>query len=143
MTFLALHLRRGLMACAALSLSTLALAQPAGHLPPMRGEGAARYVCGGIGLDESTAFRAAMKDHPLALLFARTDGAYVAEARVRIEGADGRPVLALRAGGPVCLIDLPAGRYVVHAEVEGEAKQQSVSVGAGSRTADFRFGGKG
>lgn len=143
MITLALHLRRGLMACAVLSLSTVALAQPAGPLPPMRGEGAARYVCGGIGLDESTAFRSAMKDHPLALLFARADGAYVAEVRVRIEGADGRPVLAMRAGGPVCLIDLPAGRYVVHAQVEGEAKQQSVTVGTGSRTADFRFGGKG
>ncbi|MGJ7545313.1 carboxypeptidase regulatory-like domain-containing protein [Variovorax sp. LT1R16] len=143
MTSLVSNLRRGLMACAVLSSSTLALAQPTGSLPPLRGEGAVRYVCGGIGLDESTAFRAAMKDHPLALLFARTDGAYVAEVRVRIEGADGRPVLALRAGGPVCLIDLPAGRYVVHAEVEGEAKQQSVNVGTGSRTADFRFGTKG
>lgn len=143
MTSLSSSLRRGLAACALLSVAAAVLAQPAGALPPMRGEGAARYVCGGIGLDESTAFRAAMKDHPLALLFARADGAYVAEVRVRIEGADGRPVLALRAGGPVCLIDLPAGRYVVHAEAEGEVKQQPVNVGTGSRTADFRFGAKG
>lgn len=143
MTSLALHLRRGLTACVVLSVSTFALAQSTSTMPPMRGEGAARYVCGGIGLDESTAFRAAMKDHPLALLFARADGAYLAEVQVRIEGADGQAVLTLRAGGPVCLIDLPAGRYVVHARLDGEAKQQSVTVGTGSRTADFRFGAKG
>lgn len=141
MTSLALHLRRGLTACAVLCVfSTIALAQPAGALPPMRGEGAARYMCGGIGSDESTAFRAAMKDHPLALLFARTDGAYVAEVRVRIEADNGQPVLTLRADGPVCLIDLPAGRYVVHAQADGQARQQQVTVGSGSRTADFRFG---
>ena len=34
---------------------TIAAAQSA--VPAMRGEGAARYVCGGIGSDESTAFR--------------------------------------------------------------------------------------
>lgn len=143
MTFLVSHLHRGLMACAVLSVSTLALAQPSGPLPPMRGEGAVRHVCGGIGVDESTAFRAAMKDHPLALLFARTDGAYVAEVQVRIETDSGQPVLTLRAGGPVCLIDLPAGRYVVHARLDDESTQQPVTIGAGSRTVDFRFGKKG
>ena len=40
----------------------------------MRGEGVARHACGGIGSDESTAMRLAMKSHPLSLLFARADG---------------------------------------------------------------------
>ena len=61
-------------ACLALSgIASIAAAQSA--TPAMRGDGAARYVCGGIGSDESTAMRAAMKDHPLSLLFARADGA--------------------------------------------------------------------
>lgn len=109
-----------------------------GAMPRMRGEGTARYVCGGIGSDESTAMRAAMKDHPLSLLFARPDGAYLANVEVDIKGTAGS-ALRLRANGPVCLIDLPAGKYTVDASTEGMKKSQSVTVGGAPRTLDFRF----
>jgi hypothetical protein len=109
-------------------------------MPQWKGEGAVRYVCGGIGSDESNAMRAAMKEHPLALLFARSDGAYLADVQVDIKGAAGAPSLALRANGPVCLIDLPAGRYTVDvATAGGNAQSQSVTVGGGPKTASFRF----
>jgi hypothetical protein len=107
-------------------------------MPRMRGEGNARYVCGGIGSDESTAMRAAMKDHPLSLLFARPDGAYLANVDVDIKG-EGGSALRLRANGPVCLIDLPAGKYTVDASTEGSSKSQSVTLGGAPRTLDFRF----
>lgn len=125
-------------ACLALSgMATMAVAQSA--MPAMRGEGAARYVCGGIGSDESTAFRASMKDHPLALLFARADGAYEADVAVSIQDEKNGTALAFRANGPVCLIDLPAGKYVVNAEAGNASKKQSVTVGGGSKSVDFRF----
>ena len=108
-------------------------------LPPMKGEGAARYVCGGIGSDESTAMRAAMKDHPLALLFARRDGAYLADVAVTIRDARGAPALQLQADGPVCLIDLPRGRYTVQAASGGAVQKQTVSVGGAPESVDFRF----
>ena len=60
-------LRRVLLAC--LCAAGAMAAQAQGAMPSWQGAGAARYVCGGIGSDESTAMRAAMKDHPLALLF--------------------------------------------------------------------------
>lgn len=116
---------------------TIAAAQSA--VPAMRGEGAARYVCGGIGSDESTAFRASMKDHPLALLFARADGAYEADVAVSIQDDKNTTALAFRASGPVCLIDLPAGKYVVNADAGRTSKTQSVTVGGGSKSVDFRF----
>ncbi len=116
---------------------TIAAAQSA--MPAMRGEGAARYVCGGIGSDESTAFRASMKDHPLALLFARADGAYEADVAVSIQDDKNTTALAFRASGPVCLIDLPAGKYVVNADAGRTSKTQSVTVGGGSKSVDFRF----
>lgn len=108
-------------------------------MPPMRGDGAARYLCGGIGSDESAAFRAAMKEHPLALLFARPDGAYEADVQVSIQDEKGGAALAWNANGPVCLVDLPPGRYVVNAQAGGAGKQQSVTVGGGSKSLDFRF----
>ena len=108
-------------------------------LPAMKGQAPAQYVCGGIGSDESTAMRAAMKDHPLALLFARADGAYLSDVAVTIKNASGAAALEIRAGGPVCLVDLPAGRYTVEAMSGGASKSQGVTVGEGSKTVDFRF----
>ena len=131
-------LRVVLLACACAAGALAAHAQSA--MPQWKGEGAVRYVCGGIGSDESNAMRAAMKEHPLALLFARADGAYLADVDVDIKGADGAPSLALRASGPVCLVDIPAGRYTISAGMAGgEAKSQTVTVGGGSKTASFRF----
>jgi len=72
-------LSRSVLATACTLSAGIASAQFA--MPPMRGDGAARYLCGGIGSDESAAFRAAMKEHPLALLFARADGAYEATCK--------------------------------------------------------------
>lgn len=114
-------------------------AQAQAQVPPMKGEGATRWVCGGIGSDESTAMRAAMKSHPLSLLFARKDGAYLAEVAVTIQRDDGGAPLALRANGPVCLVDVPAGRYTVQATVDGATLKQAVDVSGTPKTADFRF----
>src|SRR5437899_2853414 len=105
----------------------------------MSEDGGAQYVCGGVGSDESVAMRAAMKDHPLSLLFARASGAYLADVAVTVKDAGGTTALAMRASGPVCLVDLPAGRYTVEAESEGVTKVQVVTLSGGSKTADFRF----
>jgi len=107
--------------------------------PAAQAPTAARHKCGGIGSDESAAMRAQMKDYPLALLFARAGGAYVANVDVAILGTQNAQSLNFRAAGPVCLIDLPAGTYNVQATSEGVSKQQSVIIGSGSRTVDFRF----
>ena len=124
-------------ACVALAAPLLALAQ----VPALQGQGAVRHVCGGIGSDESAAFRAAMKDHPLSLLFARASGDYLADVQVDVEDAQGTSVLSTKAAGPVCLVDLPKGKYMVHASAGGGGghKMQMVTVDGTPRTADFRF----
>ena len=76
---------------------------------------------------------------PLSLLFARKDNAYLADVSVEIRGADGAPSVSLRADGPVCLIDLPAGRYDVQATSGGATQKQAVTVDRTPKTADFRF----
>ncbi len=120
------------------SVAWTAQAQTAA-LPAMQSQGDARYVCGGIGSNESTAMRAAMKQYPLSLLFAQPGGDYLADVDVAIRQADGATVLAMRAAGPVCLVDLPAGKYRVEAASGGVRKSQAVSVGGAPATADFRF----
>ena len=131
-------LQRGLLAAACFAGALHAQAQNSA-MPAMKDDGAMRWVCGGIGSDESTAMRGAMKSHPLSLLFARKDGAYLADVDVRIQGTAGAPALTLRANGPVCLVDLPAGRYNVEAKTEGMTQKQEVTLGAAPKTVDFRF----
>ena len=131
------------VACACVAAPLASRAQTVdpgtGALPAMKVQGNARFACGGIGSDESNAMRAAMKDHPLSLLFARAGGEYLANVDVSIKSGSGDTALAMRAAGPVCLIDLPAGRYTVEASSEGVTKTHTVTVGRGSQTADFRF----
>lgn len=100
---------------------------------------ASRYRCGGVGSDDSMAMRAQMKEHPLSLLFARPGGAYLADIEVSIQGPANVPPLTFRADGPVCLVDLPAGNYTVVASSGGVTKKESITVGAGAKTVDFRF----
>ncbi len=132
------NLQRGVFAAVCLSGALHAQAQPSA-MPAMKGDGAMRWVCGGIGSDESTAMRGAMKSHPLSLLFARKDGAYLADVDVRIQATAGAPALTLRANGPVCLVDMPAGRYNIEATTEGITQKQEVTLGAAPKTVDFRF----
>ncbi|MES2531793.1 MAG: carboxypeptidase regulatory-like domain-containing protein [Pseudomonadota bacterium] len=114
-------------------------AQAQDAVPAMQSQGVGRFVCGGIGSDESGAMRAAMKQHPLSLLFARPDGGYLADVDVAVKDGSGAAVMTLRASGPVCLLDVPAGSYSVHATSNGVTKAQNATVGGAPKTLDFRF----
>ncbi|GGH59950.1 hypothetical protein GCM10010975_22140 [Comamonas phosphati] len=123
------------------ALPALAQAQTgavAGGVPPLHTQGALQYACGGIGLDESTAMRTAMKDYPLSLLFAAKDGEYLADITVEIKGA--KDSYRFQAGGPVCLLKLPAGAYSVQATSgNGQTQSLQTQVGKEAHSLDFRF----
>ena len=131
------HRAHALLALALLA-ALASPAQAAGGIPPLREEGALQYACGGIGLDESTAMRAAMKDYPLSLLFSGQGGEYLADVRVEIKG--GAQDMRFTASGPVCLLRLPEGEYQVQATTrQGAAQNQKVRVGREPHTLGFRF----
>lgn len=116
---------------------SLAGAGAMAQTPELQTAGSVQYRCGGIGVDESQAMRSAMKDYPLALLFAAPGGDYLADISVQLTGASES---SFTAGGPVCLLKLPEGRYTVKATTkDGRNKSQSVEVGKGSKSLDFRF----
>lgn len=122
--------------CAASVTASPAFA--ADEAPAMREQGALQYRCGGIGKDESTAMRSAMKDYPLSLLFAAKDGEYLADLTVTIEG--GKQTQTFTASGPVCLLKLPAGSYTVSATTkDGQNQKRQVRVGAKHQSLDLRF----
>ncbi|WP_218509910.1 carboxypeptidase regulatory-like domain-containing protein [Variovorax sp. dw_308] len=123
-------LRRGVAACAIATAVTGVWAQPDGPT----------HICGGIGSDESAAMRSQMKDHPLSLMFARPDGAFLADVDVTIQDATtAAPAYVFRARGPLCLVDLPTGAYTVQATSGGVTKNMPVTIASAPKTVDFRF----
>lgn len=113
------------------------------QLPPSQHYNQIEYVSGGIGIDESTAFKQAMPQYPLALTFASSiaePGAYVADVQVVIRNEKGDTVLQAQSNGPYFLARLPAGEYKIAATYKGKTITHSAKVDAkGSTRAMFEW----
>ena len=134
------RLLRGTLVLVAAAATSLALAQ----VPPLQQQGVGKVACGGIGLDQSQPMRAAMSKYPLSILMSRPSGEYLANVNVTITHAKGgSEAMQFEADGPICLIELPKGRYVVTAtSPNGTVRKNTVSVGSGHRGLDLRFPGQ-
>lgn len=113
------------------------------ELPASNYYSGTEYVSGGIGLDESTAFKAAMPQFPLALTFAEQregKGAYVSDVQVVIRDQHDNTVLNADSDGPYFLVKLPPGKYQVFATYNAKTLSQKVDIGAtGSTRATFEW----
>lgn len=88
------------------------------------------YVVGGVGASGRAEIEAVQDQYSLKLVFAYTNGDFLADVEVVITDAAGNRLLATDADGPWLLAKLPAGSYQVAATVDGETKTQQVSVPA-------------
>ena len=86
------------------------------------------YVSGGFGLSERTELRGIGKTDNLELSFALQNKEYLGGANVLIKDAKGNNVLEAVSGGPLFLVDLPAGSYTVEATAMGKTLKQAVHV---------------
>jgi hypothetical protein len=101
-------------------------------LPPVQMHGSTEYVTGGFGLEESTAFKEAMGQFPLALTFAsRDDGtaAYAADVQVVIRNKDDATVLNVTAEGPYLLARLAPGPYQLFATYNNQTQSRKITIG--------------
>jgi len=118
------------IAAGALALGLAGTAVAADDLPTLQTSGGVSFLSGGIGLDESSAIKAAEKDFALSLLFVQTRrGEYLSDVKVGIKDKAGKTVLETVADGPMLLARLPAGDYKVSAEHEGKTLAKTVKVG--------------
>ncbi|MGB6008268.1 carboxypeptidase regulatory-like domain-containing protein [Castellaniella sp.] len=112
-------------------------------LPALQHQGSVAYVSGGIGIDESTSFKEAMAKFPLSMTFdqmAQGKGDYVADVKVAIADAHGKPVLDTTAQGPYLLARLPDGRYQVKATYQQQTETRDVTIaGKGSKHLVFSW----
>lgn len=86
------------------------------------------YRAGGVGQAEAEALRAARSDYSLGLTFATREGAFLADVGVQVKRADGEVVLSKSGQGPMVLVDLPPGRYIVEATSQGRTQNHAVEL---------------
>jgi len=97
------------------------------HLQQQQQNGIA-YLSGGIGIDESCAIQQT-HGYNLRLTFSvGTDNKYDSGAKVSIRTAQGKELLSLDDVGPVLLVQLPAGKYVVVAQLNGHEWRNNFDV---------------
>jgi hypothetical protein len=114
---------------AAILISSAALAQTTPAPVQPKTENGIRYLCGGIGLDESDYMKSEARKHGLLMTFAARDGSYLANVHVDIADSRGKSVLAVDCDAPMLLLDLPrAGSYKIKAETAGTTLTRNASV---------------
>ncbi|PKO91888.1 MAG: hypothetical protein CVU15_09865 [Betaproteobacteria bacterium HGW-Betaproteobacteria-1] len=89
------------------------------------------FVSGGIGYCESQAMQSASKEYPLELVFVQKTASgenYLANIPLQITDTKGNLVLDTVTKGPYLLARMPAGRYTIAANHNGEIKTQRVTL---------------
>ena len=97
------------------------------------------YVTGGIGADEMARLKARENEFNLKLVFTLVEGNYLSDVVVAVRDVTGKPLLSVNAQGPIFLVKLPRGSYVVEATYAGKAQIRKISVGERLRTEYLRW----
>lgn len=88
------------------------------------------YISGGVGESGRAEINAVQDQYSLKLVFAYTNGEFLAQVDVVISDAAGKTLVSADVDGPWLLVDLPAATYQVAATVNGETKTEQITVPA-------------
>ncbi len=91
------------------------------------------YVSGGIGLEESEQLKQMADKFSLQLVISSRGGAYLADTRVTIIGANSQKILDAQIDAPWLLVDLAPGSYKVFVAHAGLTQERNVTLAAGKR----------
>lgn len=101
---------------------------PAIRVQP-KSENGFTYLCGGVGLDESTYMKRTAKKYDLMSTFAAQNGSYLADVNVDISDKGSKATLQTTCSAPILLIKFPrAGSYRIRAEVGGNAQTKTAQI---------------
>lgn len=118
--------------CASMLVPGGAAAANTTDLQPQTANGAT-WLCGGVGLDESSAMQKLSRDYPLTLTFTAGNGAYLSDVQVTVSQKGREPIVDVNCGGPMMLLKLPAaGNYRLKASVNGQVQERKLSLKSGS-----------
>ena len=91
------------------------------------------FVTGGIGLEESELLKQMANKYSLQVVISSRSGAYLADTRVTIIGADSQKVLDVPLDAPWLLVDLVPGTYKVLVAQGGRTQERNVTLAPGKR----------
>ena len=120
------------MRFAAALLLALAASAAFAQAPAMTKDGAVGYFCGGASADDRRQMQSLESQANAKLVFATVKrGGYL--ANVSLDVSDGKGTsFSTNASGPICLLQLPPGKYRVTAQRGATTRTASLSVGARS-----------
>ncbi len=86
------------------------------------------YLSGGIGDEEREAIDRARYNYNIKLVLAEASGSYVSDVTLHITTVLGDPVISIPSAGPLVLLQLPPGTYLINAAYEGRNAQKRFDV---------------
>lgn len=114
-----------------LALLLALLAAPlawSGDAPRVQEQQGISFVSGGLGQDARARLQAMEGEFNLKLVFALDAGQYLSGIRVRIANQSQDTLLDTTTDGPILLVRMPAGQYVVTASKGQDSKRRELSV---------------
>ena len=106
------YFKRSILSMSVLTLPLLAL----GQVPTIQTEGSIKFIAGGIGSEESSSMKAEAKNWPLLIELSQKDGLksnWITEVNIIITDAKGIPLLNQSNQGPMLLVSLKPGKYMI------------------------------
>jgi hypothetical protein len=91
------------------------------------------FVTGGIGLEESELLKQMANKYSLQLVISSRSGAYLADTRVTIIGANSQKILDVPLDAPWLLADLLPGTYKIFVTQGGLMQERNVTLAPGKR----------
>lgn len=86
------------------------------------------YLSGGIGDEEREEIDRARNNYNTKLVLAEASGSYASNVSLHITTVLGEPVLSISGAGPLVLVQLPPGTYLINADYEGRNTQKRFDV---------------
>ena len=121
------------IAGSSLTLMLSAFGATASNVPAAHMQGNVTYLSGGIGQTGANAIKRVARAYPLELEFlakAKPKDGYLADVRVQIRDAHDKMVLKAVSEGPFLLARIPAGKYTISADHDGNIEYRKVEIAA-------------
>jgi hypothetical protein len=102
-----------------------------GQTPKTQMQGEIAYITGGVGEEESAAIRGDAKNWPLMIDFSQNlenRDVWISQVDLRIQDIKGNSILVATTDGPLLLVRLQSGNYVLMATYEGVTKTQKMQI---------------
>jgi hypothetical protein len=102
--------------------------------------GGTDYLNGGAGDEERAAMAARQREFPFKVVMSAAGGEFVVTDKLSVSTPQGE-LLAIRNAGPIVMIKLPPGQYILEASWQGKTERRSVQLATSAQTLEWRFPG--